>query len=75
MNLQEKINLLLSLSNEFLFVEHYTHTRKDMWKIKNIFTEYNEEKIVLYATDESFEKSLDAAIEYISKAKEKFFNN
>jgi len=75
MNLQEKIDLLLSLSNEFLFVEHYTHTRKDMWKIKNIFTEYNEEKVVLYATDEPFEKSLDAAIEYISKAKEKFFNN
>ena len=73
MNLQEKIDLLLSLSNEFLFVEHYTHTRKDMWKIKNIFTKYNEEKVVLYATDEPFEKSLDAAIEHISKAKEKFF--
>lgn len=75
MTLQEKIDHLLSFSNEFLFVEHYTHTRKDMWKIKNIFTKYSEERVVLYATDEPFEKSLDTAIEYISKAKEKFFNN
>jgi len=75
MTLQEKIDHLLSLSDEFLFVQYYTHARKSMWKIKNIFTEYNEEKVVLYATDEPFEKSLDAAIEHISKAKEKFFNN
>jgi hypothetical protein len=75
MNLQEKINLLLSLSNEFLFIEYYTHTKEYMWKIKNIFTEYSQEKVVLYATNETFEKSLDAAIEYISKAKEKFLNN
>lgn len=75
MDLQEKINSLLSLSDEFLFAEYYTHTKKYMWKIKNIFTDYKEEKVVLFATDESFEKSLDAAIEYISKAKEKFLNN
>lgn len=74
MNLQEKIDHLLSLSDEFLFVQYYTHTKKTMWKIKNIFTPYSEERVVLFSTDEPFEKSLDAAIEYISEAKEKFFN-
>lgn len=70
--MQDKINKLLSLSDEFLFVEYFPHTNKYMWKIKNVFTLWSASVVVLYPTDEPFEKSLDTAIEYIEKAKKEF---
>lgn len=70
-----KINQLLELSDEFLFIEYYTHTNCKMYKIKNIYTKYKEEKIVLSPVSEGIEKALNLAIEQITLFKEKYYEN
>lgn len=68
-----KINHLLELTDEFIFPAYYSHEGKPMWKIKNVYTNYAGETLVLCGVDEGIEKALDLAIEYISKAKFEFF--
>ena len=73
--INNKINQLLSLSDEFIFPSHYSHTNKLMWKISNVYTKYGGETLVLCGVDEGMEKALDLAIEHISAAKEKFYKS
>jgi hypothetical protein len=73
-NIDEKIQDLLALSNEFIFAEYYSHTNKMMWKIFNTFTHYKSEKFVLCEVGEGIEKALDLAIEIITTEKQKFEN-
>jgi len=72
-NIDIKIKKLLEISNNFIFPEYYTHTHKIMWKILNPYNNYSEEKLVLCGIDEGIEKSLDLAITYITKSKEKYY--
>lgn len=71
-DINNKTKQLLSLSDEFIFPEYYTHTGKLMWKIENIYTEYNSDKLVLCAVEDGISTALDLAIKHISIAKEKF---
>ena len=73
MTIDEKIKKLLSLTDDFVFPEHYSHTKKTMWKISNLYTKFNKETIVLCGIDEGIEKAIDMAIEAISDAKEKYY--
>lgn len=57
-----KIKELMKLNDSFIFIEYYTHTNQDMYKILKTDTEYREEKLVLFSVEEGFEKSLDEAI-------------
>lgn len=70
-----KIAQLLSLTNDFIFPEYYSHESKIMWKILNTYTKYSSEKLVLCGVEEGIEKALDLAIEHITKAKTIFFND
>lgn len=45
-----------------------------MWKISNVYTNYNSETLVLCGVDEGIEKAIDLAIEGISKAKDKLYS-
>ena len=72
-NIQELTNQLIELCGNYIFPEYYSHTHKDMWKIKNPFTHYSEEKIVLSGIDEPMAKSLNEAIKTIKERKDKFF--
>jgi len=74
LTIDEKIRQLIDLSNEFIFPEYYSHTHCMMWKILNPYTKYKEEKFVLYSVEEGIEKSLDVAIEQISKSKQIFID-
>jgi hypothetical protein len=49
--IDEKVECLLSLGSGFIFPEYYSHTHCMMWKIKNTYTDYKEEKFVLYSVD------------------------
>ena len=71
--IDNKVNQLLSLSDEFIFPAYYSHTNKTMWKISNVYTKYGGETLVLCGVDEGIEKAIGLAIECISKAKEKFY--
>ncbi len=71
--IDNKVNQLLSLSDEFIFPAYYSHTDKTMWKISNVYTKYGKETLVLCGVDEGIETAIDLAIEYISKAKDKFY--
>ena len=71
--IDSKVNQLLSLSDEFIFPDYYSHTGKTMWKISNVYTKYGSETLVLCGVDEGIEKAIDLAIEHISKAKDKFY--
>lgn len=73
--IDDKINQLLSLSDEFIFPAYYPHEKKIMWKISNVYTEYGRsEVLVLSGVDEGIEIALDLAIKYISEARDKFYN-
>jgi hypothetical protein len=76
LTIDAKIRQLLDICdrNTFMFPEYYSHTRCMMWKILNPYTKYKEEKFVLYSVEEGIEKSLDAAIEQISKSKQIFID-
>ncbi len=73
-SIDEKIKKLKSITSEFLFVEFYSHTNCEMWKILNEYTKFQEEKLVLHSLEEGFEKSLDLAIEQIERKKMEFEN-
>ena len=71
--IDSKIKKLRELTEEFLLVEYYSHTNCDMFKIKNVYTRYNEDKQVLCPLSDGIDKALDLAIEYISENKQLFF--
>lgn len=72
-SIDSKIEKLLSLSDEFVFPEYYSHTNKTMWKIVNIYTEYKQETLVLCGVDEGIEKAIDLAIKHISKSRNEYY--
>lgn len=74
MTIDEKINELRKLTNNFLFIEYYSHEECEMYKILNEYTKYNEEKLVLCRVSEGIENALDLAIEHIGNAKKEFNN-
>ena len=73
LSIDEKIAKLKDITSNFLFIEHYTHTGVDMYKIVSEFTHYREMKHVLCPVSEGIEKALDLAIEQISEDKKEFF--
>ena len=74
MKIDNKIQELLQLSDEFIFPAYYTHTNKVMWKISNVYTNYAQETLVLSPVSEGIEKALDMAIAAIAEKKSKFYN-
>lgn len=70
--LDEKIIKLFTLTNNFLYVDYYSHTNDYMYKIENEYTNFNKDILVLNSVSDGFEKSLDLAIENIAKCKEEF---
>lgn len=71
-SIDAKIKELLDITNEFLFVEYYPHSRRIEFKILNEYTKYGEEKLVLCPVEDGIERALDIAIEQITKGKAKF---
>jgi len=69
LSIDNKIKELRELTDKFIFIEYYSHTECDMYKIYNEFTRYNSDKLVLCSVTDGFEKALDVAIEHISKYK------
>ncbi len=72
MSIDDKVKKLVGLTNEFIFVEYYSHTNKDMWKIMNEYTPFASDKLVLCEFDDGIEKALDIAIVEIEKRKHEF---
>lgn len=73
LTIDNKIKQLREITTEQPFIEYYTHSGCEMWKINNEFTNYNQDKLVLCSVEEGFEKALDIAITYIDKAKTEFY--
>ena len=71
--IDEKIKVLRSLTNNFPFIEYYSHTSCDMYKILNEHTRYNEHKFVLCPVEDGFEKALECAIAIITEEKKKYY--
>ena len=71
--IDDKINQLRELTSNFLIIEYYTHTGKDMYKVLNEYTDYKEEKIVLCSVEEGLEKAIDLALVIITKKKFDFY--
>jgi hypothetical protein len=65
--IDRKVETLRKLTCNFLFIEYYTHTGCDMYKIKNEWTRYSEDKLVLCPVSEGIEKALDLAIIAVKK--------
>jgi hypothetical protein len=74
-SIDTKVSKLLFLTDEFIFPAYYSHTRRTMWKISNVYTTYGSETLVLCSLDEGIEKALDLAIEHISKARSHFYKS
>lgn len=73
--IDQKIEELRKLTNRFLFIDHYSHERCDMYKINNEYTKYRLDTKVLCPVTDGIEKALDMAIIEIKKAKEEFEQN
>ncbi len=71
--IEERSRELVELTSTYMFPEHYCHTNKLMWKIRNPFTKYAEEKLVLGAVEDGMLKSLTLALAEIAKKKTEFF--
>lgn len=74
-SIDENIDSLQKVTSNFLFIEYYSHTKCDMYKILNEYTKYKEDKVVLSPVSEGFEKSLIEAIKHLTKEKENFFKS
>jgi hypothetical protein len=72
----EKLSLqLIELAQgNFVFVEYYTHTNSDCYKILNPYTKYKEDKQVLCKVEEGLKLALKTAVEVITQEKDKFYN-
>ena len=70
--IDNKIQKLRELTDNWLIIEYYTHEGCDMYKILNEYTHYNEKKLVLCAVSDGIEKALDYAIQEITKKKASF---
>lgn len=71
--IDEKIKQLLEITDQFIFIEHYTHTGEKMYKIENHFTNYAKETLVLCKVSQGIEMALDLAIQEIEIRKKEFF--
>lgn len=65
----EKILELRKITDDFIYIEHYSHTGEDMWKIKNQYTKYREETLVLCSLKEGILTALEMAFTEINKAR------
>jgi len=72
-SIDRKIEKLIDLTMQFIFIEHYTHTGEAMYKILNPYTNYKEEKLVLCSVNEGIEKALDIAYEQIKQKRDSYF--
>lgn len=72
-SIDRKVEKLMDLTMQFIFIEHYTHTGEAMYKILNPYTNYKEEKLVLCSVNEGIEKALDMAHEQIKQKRESYF--
>lgn len=72
-SIDRKIEKLMGLTMQFIFIEHYTHTGEAMYKILNPYTDYKEEKLVLCSVNEGIEKALDMAYEQIKQKHDSYF--
>ena len=68
-----KVKELLKITDEFIFPAYYAHEDAIMWKISNVYTQYNSETLVLCRLDEGIEHALDLAIEHIGKRRKDFY--
>ena len=73
-NIEDKILKLIDISaTKIPFIEYYSHTGCNMYKIENVYSNYSSEILVLSPVSEGFEKALDLAIEQISKKEKQYF--
>ena len=72
-SIDQKVEKLMDLTMQFIFIEHYTHTGEAMYKILNPYTNFREEKLVLCHVNEGIEKALDIAYEQIKQKRESYF--
>jgi len=70
--INRKIKKLLALTNEFLFIEYYSHTNCAMYKIKNEHTHFKESIYVLCPVSEGIRKAINLAIKQIAQCKKEF---
>jgi len=70
--IDKKVKVLQKLTENFLFIEFYSHTGCDMYKIMNEYTDFKENKCVLSPISEGIEKALDLAIETITECKAEY---
>ena len=71
--IDKKIFILHGLTNNFLYIEWYSHDDAFCYKIDNQYTAYRKDVIVLCKVREGFEHALDLAIEAIQKKKQEFW--
>jgi len=69
MTTDERVAELRKVTDNFIFIEYYTHTSCDMWKILNEYTNFKSDKLVLCSLSDGIDKALDLAIEAIKLRK------
>ena len=69
--IDSKIQKLRKLTNEFIFIEYYSHEDSDCYKIKNEFTKYGDNTIVLCKVSDGISRAIDNAIKIIGHNRNK----
>lgn len=71
-DLDNRIALLMDLSDSFVFIEYYTHTNSYMYKILNPYTDFGMDKYVLCSVGEGISKAVDLAIDIIRDKRDNY---
>jgi hypothetical protein len=71
--IDRKIQELREITDEFPFIEYYSHTKSDCYKILNEFTDFREDKIVLCDVNQGFYKAVDIAVTALRQRKNIYF--
>jgi len=68
-----KILELRKLTSNFLYIEYYSHTNCECYKLDNEYTKFRKDALVLNTVEEGIEAALDLAINLITRCKHEYY--
>ena len=71
--IDDKIKQLREITTELPYIEFCAHNGCDMWKINNIYSEFNKDNLVLCNLEDGLEYALDLAISIFGEFKAEYF--
>lgn len=73
-SIEQLVKELYEITDNFPYIEYYSHENGDCFKIDNEYTQYAKDKIVLCKVSEGIKIALALAVKTIKNRKDNYFN-